>query len=147
MSSSSEQMLRMFTSISVTARGTDSQVRGARGTHRGLEDEERVSRSPVPCKWEPKETWRHSLVPAVALEQTTHAASPANEVDAGQAHPRGTRRGEGGANIPAEQPELPQGPPPHPHPCHGHLALRRAKFGEGGFHLRCLKVKKTLWRL
>lgn len=72
----------------------------------------RISRSSVPSKWEPKDALRHRLaVPAAAPEQTTHAASSAKEVDAGQAHHRGTRRGEGGANIPAEQPELPQGPP------------------------------------
>lgn len=79
---------------------------------RGLEDQGRISRSSVPCKWEPKDTLRRRLpVPAAAPEQTTHVASSAKEVDAGQAHHRGTRRGEGGANIPAEQPELPRGPP------------------------------------
>lgn len=130
-------MLRMFTSISVTARGTDSQVREARGTQRDFwRMRGRISRSSVPCKWEPEDTFRRRLpVPAAAPEQTTHVASSAKEVDAGQAHHRGTRRGEGGANIPAEQPELPQGPPllPHPHPRQGHLAPRRAKFGEGVF--------------
>lgn len=79
---------------------------------RDLEDQGRISRSSVPCMWEPKDAFRRSLlVPAAAPEQTTHVASSAKEVDAGQAHHRGTRRGEGGANIPAEQPELPQGPP------------------------------------
>lgn len=101
---------------------------------------------------EPEDALRHRLpVPAAAApEQTTHAASSAKEVDAGQAHHRGTRRGQRGASIPAEQPELPSRSPPAPH---SHLALRKAEFGEGcgaGGRIRPLVLqsqKKPLWEL
>lgn len=100
---------------------------------------------------EPEDALRHRLpVPAAAPEQTTHAASSAKEVDAGQAHHRGTRRGQRGASIPAEQPELPSRSPPAPH---SHLALRKAEFGEGcgaGGGIRPLVLqsqKKPLWEL
>lgn len=103
MSSSSEQMLRMFTSISVTARGTDTRRSGRapRGVWRMREGFQGHTARPVPRRW-------------------TRARHIPEEPDVGKEVPTFLQNSLSSLKV----------LPPHPHPRHGHLAARRnSTFG------------------
>lgn len=146
-SSSSEQMLRMFTSISVTARGTDREVREAwacRGIGRTREGfQGRLSPASGSLKtllgtacWYPqrRRSRRHTL--HLLPRRWMQAKHITEEPDVGKEVPTFLQNSLSSLKV----------PPPHPHPRHSHLALRRAKSGERGIRSLVPPNQKTLWK-